>query len=168
MRKRSNPTDRTSYLQFCDLLAVFCARLTEYRYPDRPGIGFGTHCRIGRVATECDRSPGEPKATPAPGIGENVGGELGRSPHTFGRRPCQGAAGDAERAQARGGQGGVADAQGAEGDRSASVASAKEPQVTRSEPQPNGGQGRRISLFVYPSIIKCFLVDFSVSSLSSD
>lgn len=130
MRKRSNPTDRTSYLQFCDLLAVFCARLTEYRHPDRPGIGFGTHCRIGRVATECDRSPGEPKATPAPGIGENVGGELGRSPHTFGRRPCQGAAGDAERAQAREGQGGVADAQGAAGDRSASVASAKEPQAT--------------------------------------
>lgn len=80
MRKRSNPTNRTSYLQFCDLLAVFGARLTEYRYPDRLGIGFGTHCRIGRVATECDRSPGEPKATPAPGIGENVGGELGRSP----------------------------------------------------------------------------------------
>ena len=119
MRKRSNLTDRTSYVKFCDLLAVFCARLTEYRYPDRPGIGFGTHCRIGRVATECDRSPGEPKATPAPGIGENVGGELGRSPHTFGRRPCQGAAGDAERAQARGVQGGAADAQGAEGDRSA-------------------------------------------------
>lgn len=116
MRKRSNPTNKASYFQFCDLLAVFCARLTEYRYPDRPGIGFGIHCRIGRVATECDRSPGEPKATPAPGIGENVGGELGRSPHTFGRRPCQGAAGDAERAQARGGQGGAADAQGAEGD----------------------------------------------------
>lgn len=133
MRKRSNPTNRTSYLQFCDLLAVFGARLTEYRYPDRLGIGFGTHCRIGRVATECDRSPGEPKATPAPGISENVGGELGRSPHTFGRRPCQGAAGDAERAQARGGQGGVADAQGAEGDRSASVVSAKEPQATRNE-----------------------------------
>lgn len=168
MRKRSNPTNKASYFQFCDLLAVFCARLTEYRYPDRPGIGFGIHCRIGRVATECDRSPGEPKATPAPGIGENVGGELGRSPHTFGRRPCQGAAGDAERAQARGGQGGAADAQGAEGDRSASVASAKEPQATRSEAEPNGGQGRRISLFVYRSIIKCFLVDFSVSPLSSD
>ena len=80
MRKRSNPTNKTSYLRFCDLLAIFCARLTEYRYPDRPGIGFGTHCRIGRVATECDRSPGEPKATPALEIGENVGGELGRSP----------------------------------------------------------------------------------------
>ena len=132
MRKRSNPTNKTSYLRFCDLLAIFCARLTEYRYPDRPGIGFGTHCRIGRVATECDRSPGEPKATPALEIGENVGGELGRSPHTFGRRPCQGAAGDAERAQARGGQGGAADAQGAAGDRSASIASAKEPQATRS------------------------------------
>lgn len=83
MRNGSNPTNKASYFQFYDLLAVFCARLTEYRYPDRPGIGFGTHCRIGRVATECDRSPGEPKATPAPGIGENVGGELGRSPHTL-------------------------------------------------------------------------------------
>ena len=111
MRKRSSPTNRTSYVRFCDLLAVFVARLTKCRYPDQPEIGFGTHCRIGRVATECDRSPGEPKATPAPGIGENVGGELGRSPHTFCRRPCQGAVGDAERAQARGGQGGVADAQ---------------------------------------------------------
>lgn len=33
MRKRSNPTNKSSYFQFCDLLAVFCARLTEYRFP---------------------------------------------------------------------------------------------------------------------------------------
>lgn len=78
MRNRSNPTNKTSNFRFYDLLAVFCARLTEYRYPNRPGIGFGTHCRIGRVATECDRSPGEPKATPALRVDNNVVGELGR------------------------------------------------------------------------------------------
>ena len=48
----------------------------------------------------------------------------------------------------------MADAQGAAGDRRANVVSE--------------GQGRRIFLFVYRSIIKCFLVDFFVSLLSSD
>ena len=48
----------------------------------------------------------------------------------------------------------MADAQGAAGDRRANAVSE--------------GQGRRIFLFVYRSIIKCFLVDFSVSLLSSD
>ena len=47
-------------------------------------------------------------------------------------------------------------------------AEGKEAQPTRREPKATEGQGRRISLFVYRSIIKCFLVDFSVSPLSSD
>ena len=163
MRKRSNPTNKTSYFQFCDLLAVFCARLTEYRYPDRPGIGFGTHCRIGRVATECDRSPGEPKATPAPGIGENVGGELGRSPHTFGRRPCQGGAADAERAQARGGQGGAADAQGAEGDRRARRRSRR----AGSRRRPEGKDERFSCLYIVRSLNAFWWIS-PFPSLSSD
>lgn len=44
-------------------------------------------------------------------------------------------------------------------------AEGKEAQPTRREPKATGGQGRKIFLFVYRSIIKCFLVDFSVSFL---
>ena len=67
---------------------------------------------------------------------------------------AQGAAGDRRANAVSEGQGGMADAQGAAGDRRANAVSE--------------GQGRRIFLFVYRSIIKCFLVDFSVSLLSSD
>lgn len=41
MRKRSNLTDRMSYIRFCDLLAIIEARLTECQYPDRREDGFG-------------------------------------------------------------------------------------------------------------------------------
>ena len=77
MRKRSNPTNRTSYIRFCDLLAIFGVRLTKCRYPDQPENGFGGHCRIVGLQPHAGNRPVS-EARPALWADSSVVGELGR------------------------------------------------------------------------------------------